>query len=379
MSRFFFAICQISRRCLTSDISPGSSNQPVTMTDFERNYFGTGPRPLPLTAAPSSSSATGSTVTGQQRKRGVLVRTSSSSRESHTTTTTAEEWQGDENSQPPPANEATTPGGGEGGGDGVKSSSLRRPVKKEVNFVSPTKSSDASSPAELNHVNSTQRQNSHQDSTLERRLKQQQLKKQQQSRARGEELLGNEKQHQYPLQSSGEGTNYTLSRIETPEDRGFAVGSGNGGSRSGGETDGGLGTGEVSRDTSDWNVAAEAISYYSESGSNSVTMIPVNNSTSSALAIDTTTTTGGRGAGGRQAALHSSSSWSLSSNWAGGVRGGREEGTNLDESRFGTIRSVQSESTNQLNRSGSMRRIKNGRSNQSLCSCDAETEVSVEF
>ena len=265
------------------------------MTDFERNYFGTGPRPLPSTSSTESSK--------NRRGRGVLVRSSS-------------------HQEPEPGEERELSNGG-------RTSSLRRPagvrgastsssssaapaaVKKEVNFLSPTKSD-----AEPSYK-------PHQTPQRERRT----------SESRSQRLRQPEggvslRIHQTRQLSSSSGAD---------EESVVASVQGDG----------------------DWNTAAEAISYYSDSTASNSVPAP----------LPTVTDNG--------PARRTASSWSLSSNCQQQQQQARVS-TTLDDSRFGTIRSVQSEcrtsSTSQLNRSGSLRRIK-GRSNQSLCSCDAETEV----
>lgn len=385
------------------------------MTDFERNYFGTGPRPATMTVASTSAAATAAAV-GVPRKRGVLVRTNSN-RDSQLT----DEWQ----EQPEEPLIPLTNGGG-GARDG-RTSSLRRPVlngnsvssangvavgsgavaavKKEVNFVSPTKS-DTEQPVKT-HRRSDVKKMGEDPTTTEQRLLHQQ---QQNSRLR----RNSETEHSFEDQvlvlparqrqlssSSGadedvkyetrnvdqrrQGTNYSsaiVSHSRRDSSRTGPQGT-NGNTSSPHEKEQKCSTTDpvatiTGRDC-DWNPAAEAISYYSDStGSNSVTMPTVTTtcapgsgySDTAAAAIELDRMR-------RRPARFHASSWSLSSNCGGLSKAAIAH----DDSRFGTIRSVQSEcrtsSTSQLNRSGSLKRVK-GRSNQSLCSCDAETEVRTE-
>lgn len=337
-----------------------SISLPVIMTDFERNYFGTGPRPTALSVA-------------LPRKRGVLVR-SNSNRDAAAQLT--DEWQ--------PEEEISN------GGD-RRTSSLRRPVgitngnptasstsgggvgvavKKEVNFVSPTKSdaepvhstnrqritSNLSDPRTQQQPNPRPRQDTETGSSFEEqphRVRHQRGQVSGSSGAEEEEgCVARERN-----KSARQETNYSTglsgnSKRDLPRTQGTSDKDGRGGQKENEKP-----SIAAAGDGGDWNTAAEAVSYYSDStGSNSVTMA------SAAVATP------------RPARIHASS-WSLSSHCGNGLS---RTATIHDDNRFGTIRSVQSEcrtsSTSQLNRSGSLKRIK-GRSNHSLCSCDAETEV----
>lgn len=382
------------------------------MTDFERNYFGTGPRPATMTVASTSAG----TAVGVPRKRGVLVRTNSN-RDSQLT----DEWQ----EQPPEEPLIPLTNGGGGARDG-RTSSLRRPVlngnsvssangvavgsgavvaavKKEVNFVSPTKS-DTEQPVKTHRRSDVKKVG--EDSTTEQRLLHQQdsrLRRNSETEHSFEDQVLVHPVRQRQLSSSSgadEDVNYET-RIVDRRDRRQATSYSsaivsnsrrdssrtgpqgtNGNSSSPHEKEQKCNTTDPSTTISgrdcDWNPAAEAISYYSDStGSNSVTMPTVTTAcapgsgysdTAAAIELDRMR---------RRPARTHASSWSLSSNCGGLSKAAIAH----DDSRFGTIRSVQSEcrtsSTSQLNRSGSLKRVK-GRSNQSLCSCDAETEVRTE-
>lgn len=329
------------------------------MTDFERNYFGTGPRPSSIPASASSV----------PRKRGVLVR-SNSNRDSQLT----DEWQPEQEEQQTANTPATN-------GESRRTSSLRRPVasanpvssstgsgvsvKKEVNFVSPTKSDAEQTQQQHPHrqqrltSNGEKRPHLRQNSETETQPHPPLVHQRQYSSSSGaEEACGGGSERN---KSGRQGTNYsTILPGNSKRDLSVAQGTGDNGGGDCHQREAAITTTPNMARDCDWNTAAEAISYYSDStGSNSVT-VP------SAVATC-------------QPRIHSSS-WSLSSNWGGGVAasGPSKVAPNHDDNRFGTIRSVQSEcrtsSTSHLNRSGSLRRSK-GRSNHSLCSCDAETEV----
>lgn len=384
------------------------------MTDFERNYFGTGPRPATMTVASTSAG----TAVGVPRKRGVLVRTNSN-RDSQLT----DEWQ----EQPPEEPLIPLTNGGGGARDG-RTSSLRRPVlngnsvssangvavgsgavvaavKKEVNFVSPTKSDteqpvkthrrsdvkkvgeDSSTEQRLLHQQDSRlRRNSETEHSFEDQVLVHPARQRQLSSSSGADEDVNYETRNVDRRDRRQGTNYSSAIVSNSRRDSSRTGpqGTNGNSSSPHEKEQKCSTTDPSTTISgrdcDWNPAAEAISYYSDStGSNSVTMPTVttacapgsgHSDTAAAAAIELDRMR-------RRPARTHASSWSLSSNCGGLSKAAIAH----DDSRFGTIRSVQSEcrtsSTSQLNRSGSLKRVK-GRSNQSLCSCDAETEVRTE-
>lgn len=334
-----------------------------------------------------------------QRKRGLLVRTNSNRESSQLT----DEWQ-----------QQTGAGtSGECGGIGAdgdrRTSSLRRPptgnstataggvtVKKEVNFLSPTKSE--AEPVKPSLRQSTLPHNFSSTMVLAERghvadpktdLLASRLLQKHESRSRQNSENGNSTScNDQPLgrinsqlrrssstaaeeDSSGDVRSRLgdESRLASISRRSGRQNNQNENYFSRENTESEVEEGR-SLSHSDWNTAAEAISYYSDStGSNSMTMA---NTTADQRHHGSVMTTSEIN---RLPKIHSSS-WSLSSNC------GRQSQTVTmadDSSRFGTIRSIQSEyrtsSTSHLNRSGSLKRIKGGRSNQSLCSCDAEIEV----
>lgn len=359
----------------------GIQSDRVIMTDFEWNYFGSSaPEPTARMAI--------------QRKRGVLVRTNSNRDES------TDEWQEQEQEQEP----------GSCNGD-RRTSSLRRTlpsstvVKKEVNFVSPTKSDADSSnnfrvegpKIQRQHHRIRSRQNSEtgnsfavqprdveqdhhfdipntredddNDDNSKVGTQQHVVHVEQQSRRRFEG-----RQQNGGVYKQFQGDNYsTVSLSDSKRDlsRGPISSGGHELHSNEMEMSGPATAGDCdARNTS--TTTMEAMSYYSDStASNSMAM--ANGAEPAMTDID------GKQQQQRQMARFQSSSWSLSSANCDGGRSSKSA-TIHDDSRFGTIRSVQSEcrtsSTSQLNRSGSLKRIiKAGRSNQSLCSCDAESEV----
>lgn len=370
------------------------------MTDFERNYFGKGPRPATMAI---------------QRKRGVLVRTNSNRESSQLT----DEW------QPQQAGTAGSTGSGVDGDR--RTSSLRRPqtgnssassggvtVKKEVNFLSPTKSE--AEPAKCSS-SSALRQSTFPrhfttratPSVLAERglvvdpktdLLANRLLQKHEARSRQNSENGNSSSfNDQPLGNSSSSSQLRRSSSAAEEDSSGEV------RRLDGDDDGsrlapipraagyarinnqnencypgdkessrtGGGGGDHSLNHGDWNTATEAISYYSDSttGSNSATMADQLRQGTIVPAPPASSEIN------RRTKIHSSS-WSLSSNCG---RQSQAAAIHDDNSRFGTIRSIQSEcrtsSTSHLNRSGSLKRIRGGRSNQSLCSCDAEIEVTT--
>lgn len=345
------------------------------MTDLEWNYFGSSaPEPTARMAI--------------QRKRGVLVRTNSNRDES------TDEWQEQEQ--------------GSCNGD-RRTSSLRRTaaastaiVKKEVNFVSPTKSDAEPSPKSLmpptlpnkfsvQRQHHRSRQNSESGNSFA-----EQTRNIAQEHMSGEDSVNDDCEVGTTEQDAGHAEQQRRRRFDGRQQNGGVYnqfqgedystllhGNSRGPISSGGhelhsngmESGGTATTGDCdARNTSTSTV--EAVSYYSDStASNSMAMA----SGGEPAMTDIDGQQQLQRARERKMARFHSSSWSLSSANCDGGRSSKSA-TIHDDSRFGTIRSVQSEcrtsSTSQLNRSGSLKRIiKPGRSNQSLCSCDAESEV----
>lgn len=377
---------------------------PVIMKDFERNYFGSGPRPSTMAI---------------ERKRDVLLRTNSD----HSNRETIDEWQQDKDSSSIGLLSSIAKETGVVVGDRRTSSLRRHPsctisfastgggtVKKEVNFVSPTRSDTEQPRKSLKHatmldefsgrplvlrpnqsVESAKTYSTKGESAVDEGVyHKQQLRPLRNCETEdyyGDEVLDrltshNQRQMSNDIVTIGDGNTSHEQGTSIPSDKpqeinhsakrdlsrtvsGTVVASGGLKNNEIDEycTDATL---ESSRNFSDWitPTGGDTISYYSDSTVSNYPTKPIGSSDNTPVPDC------------RAARVHSSS-WSLSSNCANLDR--FSKATIHDDSRFGTIRSVQSEcrtsSTSRLNRSGSLKRITGGRCNSSLCSCDAGAEV----